>query len=141
MKKVLLVILGSIVVVGALAGAGFAGYRIGYQHGTRSTADGNTVPFIHGYQFGPQDMPMHNFGRDLDRGFNRGWDRGGFGMQGYGMRFGFFPSLMPLGHIVFWGLVIWFVYWLFTRSGWKFSLTRHSAENPKTEPDPNGKTE
>ena len=43
MKKILLTLLAVIVVVGALAGAGFVGYRIGYTNG--ATASGN-VPFF-----------------------------------------------------------------------------------------------
>ncbi len=142
MKKVLLTILAVIVVVGALAGAGFAGYRIGYQHGTLSTAgNGIGTPYMHGFQFGPQDMPMHNFGRDFERGFDRGFGPGGLMVQGRGMRFGFFSPLMSLAHITFWVLVILFVYWLFTRSGWKLSLTRQIAENSKVEPETGNKTE
>ena len=133
MKKVLLTILAVIVVAGVLAGAGFAGYRIGYQQGAHSTLTTNTTPndktpFMH--PFGFQDMPMHNFGRDSDRGFSRGFGPGGFGMRG-GM--GFFAPLMFLGRILFWGLVIWFAYWLFTKSGWKLSRTLQPVESPKVE--------
>ena len=73
---------------------------------------------------------MHNFGRDSDRGFSRGFGPGGFGMRG-GM--GFFAPLMFLGRILFWGLVIWFAYWLFTKSGWKLSRTPQPVESPKVE--------
>ena len=133
MKKVLLTILAVIVVAGVLAGAGFAGYRIGYQQGAHSTLTTNITPndktpFMH--PFGFQDMPMHNFGRDSDRGFSRGFGPGGFGMRG-GM--GFFAPLMFLGRILFWGLVIWFAYWLFTKSGWKLSRTPQPVESPKVE--------
>ena len=133
MKKVLLTILAVIVVAGVLAGAGFAGYRIGYQQGAHSTLTTNTTPndktpFMH--PFGFQDMPMHNFGRDSDRGFSHGFGPGGFGMRG-GM--GFFAPLMFLGRILFWGLVIWFAYWLFTKSGWKLSRTPQPVESPKVE--------
>jgi hypothetical protein len=131
MKKVLLILLGIIVTVGVLAGAGFAGYRIGYQQGALANTDGINVPLMHGFRLNPQDMPMHNFGRDLDRGYNQGFGPNGYMMQGRGM--GFFSPLMSLGHIIFWGLVIWFVYWLFTRSGWKLSLTRRPVEVAKAE--------
>ncbi|MFT3893132.1 MAG: hypothetical protein QM730_16000 [Anaerolineales bacterium] len=118
MKKVLLTLLTVIVALGLLAGAGYAGYRFGYQRATL-TANINTpnnTPYMHGFVH--PDVPMQNFGRELDRGFGRGM---GFGMHG-GMGFGFFGPLMFLGRILFWGLIIWFAYWLFTRSGWQ--LTR-----------------
>ena len=130
MKKVLLTLLGILLVIGVLAGAGFAGYRIGYQQGALTTTDGNPAPFTRGFQLGPQDMPMHNFGRDFDRGFNRGFGPGGFRMMDRGMGFGFFPPFMFLAGIVFWGLIIWFTYWLFTRSGWQ--ITRRSVESSKS---------
>jgi len=136
MKKVLLTLLAVIVVLGVLAGAGFAGYRLGYQQGAQSTSTSNNtpnnLPFMHGFQFGPQDMPMRNFGRDFDRNFQRGIRPGGFGMRG-GMGFGFFAPLMFLGRILFWGLIIWFAYWLFTRSGWLLTRTRQPVESPKVE--------
>jgi len=136
MKKVLLTLLAVIVIAGALAGAGFAGYHIGYQQSIRSISTTNNTPgntpFMHGYQFGPQDMPMHNFGRDLDRGFGCGFGPNGFGMRG-GMGFGFFSPLMFLGRILFWVLIIWFAYWLFTKSGWKLTRTSQPVASPKVE--------
>jgi hypothetical protein len=118
MKKVLLTILAVIVAVGLLAGAGFAGYRIGYRQGalTANTNNSNKTPFMHGFVH--PNMPMQNFGRD----FNRGMEPGGFGMRGGMMGLGLFGLLAVVGRILFWALVIWFVYWLFTRSGWQ--LTR-----------------
>jgi hypothetical protein len=80
---------------------------------------------------------MHNFSRDLDRGFGRGFGPGGFGMRGGMMGFGFFGPLMFLGRLLFWALVIWFAYWLFTKSGWQ--LTRKSqpvVDSPTVEPAP-----
>ena len=137
MKKVLLTLLVVIVAVGFLVGAGFAGYRIGYRQGalstsTNTTSNNNNTPFMHGFQFGQKDMPMQNFGRDLDRNFNRGMRPGGFGVRG-GMGFGFFPPLMFLGQILFWGLIILFAYWLFTKSGWQLTRTRQPVEAPKVE--------
>lgn len=133
MKKVLLTLLTVIVVAGVLAGAGFAGYRIGYQQGAHSTVTtnatpNNKMPFIH--PFGFQNMPMHNFGRDLDRDIARGFGPSGFGMRG-GM--GFLSPLMFLGRILFWALIIWFAYWLFTKSGWKLTRATQPVENPKVE--------
>jgi hypothetical protein len=115
MKKVLLTLLGIIVVLGVLAGAGFTGYRIGYQQGAVANTDGITVPLMHGFRLDPQEMPMHNFGR----GFDRDAVRGGYTMMGRGM--GFFPPFMAIGRLLFWALVIWFAYWLFTKSGWRIT--------------------
>lgn len=137
MKKVLLTLLGIIVVAGILAGAGFAGYRMGYMHGAQASADG-TVTFVprqmpmHSFDQGiaPQNMPMHNFGKGNDRGFNRGFGPGGFGMQGRGMhggRFGFFS----LFHLAVWGVVIWLAYKWFKNSGW--TLTRQAVQNTNKE--------
>ena len=130
MKKVLLTLLAVLVVAGVLAGTGFAGYRIGYRQGTLTTSDGSNVPFVHPFQMSPRDMPMHNFGRDLDRSFDRNFGPQGFGMRG-GM--GFFAPLMFLGRILFWGLVIWFVYWLFTRSGWQLTRKPQPVSQPVVE--------
>jgi hypothetical protein len=129
MKKILLTLLTVIVVAGVLAGVGFAGYRIGYHQGALSTntnTTANNTPFVH------PDVPMHNFGRDFDRNFNRGFGLGGFGMHG-GMGFGFFSPLMFLGRILFWGLMIWFIYWLFTKSGWQLTRKSQPVESPKVE--------
>jgi hypothetical protein len=145
MKKVLLTLLGIIVVVGILAGAGFTGYRIGYNHGATASVDG-TVTFtprlmpMHNFVqgFDPHNMPMHNFGKGNERGFNHGFGPGGFGMMGRGMRGGGIFSLL---HIAVLGILIWFAYKLIKGSGWKLSLTRHAAEAPKAEPSAAEKTE
>jgi len=143
MKKVFLTLLGIIVVVGVLAGAGFTGYRIGYNQG----ANGGNVISAHRQAFGLQGMPMHNFDQNFgpqgmpmqnfNRGFDRGFGSGGFRMMGHG----FFSPLMSLGHIIFWVLIIGFVYWLVARSGWKLSLSRQTVETPKVEPVTAEKTE
>jgi len=145
MKKVLLTLLGIIVVVGILAGAGFTGYRIGYNHGATASADG-TVTFtprlmpMHNFDqgFNPHNMPMHNFGKGDERGFNRGFGPGSFGMMGRGMRGGGIFSLL---HIAVLGILIWFAYKLIKGSGWKLSLTHQAVESPKVEPAPTEKTE
>ena len=136
MKKVLLTLLAIIVMVGALAGAGFTGYRIGIKQAAPSGTTENVAPFKHDFQFGPQDMPMHNFGRDLNRGFNRG-----FGPSNRGMGFGFFPPMMFLGRIAFWGLAILFIYWLFTKSGWQLTRKQQPVTEKTVEPEPEKKTE
>ena len=143
MKKVLLTLLGIIVVVGVLAGAGFAGYRYGYMHGATASANGTAfVPWkmpMHNFDknFNPQGMPMHNFGRGNDRDFNRGFGPGGYGMMGRGVLGGFFSLI----HLVILGFIIWLAYKLIKNSGWKLSLTRQAAEAPKVEPAATEKTE
>ena len=121
MKKVVLGLLAVIVVLGLFAAAGFAGYRFGYAQGVQTTANGNAArPGLRPFDdFGPRGMPMHRFG------FERGIGRGGFPMMG----FGFFSPLLFLGRLVVLALVIWFIYWLFSRSGWR--LTRQPVEAPQ----------
>jgi len=128
MKKVLLTLLVTVLALGLFAATGFAGYRFGFAQGLQqATANGNDVrPGLRPFDnFGPRGMPMHNFG--WNRGFDRGF--GGYPMMGYG----FFSPWMLLGRIAVLALIVWFVYWLFTRSGWR--LTRQTAESvpPKTE--------
>jgi hypothetical protein len=129
MKKVLLTLLVIVVVLGVFAAVGYAGYRFGYAQGAQRlqvTANGEVPrPFD---DLGPQRMPMHRF--EFDRGFERGFGPRGFHMMPV-MGFGFFHPLIFLGWILVFGLLIWFVYWLFARSGWR--LTRQPAEsNPET---------
>ncbi len=134
MKKVLLTLLAAVLVIGVLAGAGFAGYRIGYTHGAQASANGDAPLFGRFERFGPERMPMHNFGRDPDRGFDRGLDRsfprGEFQLMHRGRGFGMFSPLMFLAHIAIWALVIGLVYLLFTRSGLRLSLTKQRVQNP-----------
>jgi len=129
MKKVLLTVLALIVVLGLFAAAGFTGYRVGYARGLQGTANGDAPrPELRRFDdSGPREMPMHNFG--FERGFQRGFGRGDFPMMG----FGFFSPFTFIGRIAVLALVIWFVYWLAARSGWR--LTRQTTESvpPKTE--------
>lgn len=119
MKKVLLTLLAVIVSLGVLAGAGFAGYRIGYMNG--ATGSGNAPAFERFSHMDPDLMPMRNFGREFGPGYQYRYPmmgRGGFG----------FASLLHfLWNIVVLGLVIWFVYWLFTKSGWR--ITRQANKD------------
>lgn len=126
MKKVLLTLLAAILVIGVLAGAGFAGYRIGFDQGARASANGNTQSAARPENIGP-DGP--NFGRDFERGFNRGFPHEGFQMMHRGRGFGIFPPIMFLGRIAMWALIIWLVYWLFTRTGLRLSLTKQPVQN------------
>ena len=144
MKKVLLTLLGIILVAGVLAGAGFAGYRIGYNHGALASADEVVRLAPLGKDFSMHGLPMQNFNQGFDeRGFNQRIGPGDFGMMGRGggMRFNlFFPFHFIIRLAVF-GLIIWLAYKLFTGNGWKLSLTRQTVENPKVEPAPTEKTE
>ena len=125
MKKVLLTILAAVVILGVLAGVGYAGYRIGYTHGPQSK--GNPPLFSHrSEQFDQDRMPMQSFGKEFERGFGPGGSR----MMHRG-RFGFFSPFMFLGRLIVYGFIIWFIYWLFTKSGWR--LTRQSVENTRAE--------
>ena len=122
------------------------GYRIGYNHGARVTIANGTAKLplqnkgfdpqnmpMHnfGNGFDPQDMPMHNFGRGNDRGFNRGFGPGGFGMMDRGMRGGGIGFFFSLIHIAVLGLIIWLVYKWFKNSGW--TLTRQTVQNTNVE--------
>ena len=156
MKKVLLSLLALILVIGVLAGAGFAGYRVGYDQGVRASGNDNTAPTGRSENSGRDEMPMFNFGRNPDggpeRGFERGLDRGflrgDFRMLPRGRGFGMFSPLMLLAHLAIWVLVIGLIYLLFTRSGLRLSLTRQPVQDspaniePEVKPqDPNSENE
>jgi len=123
MRRILLTLLGAIVVIGVLAGAGFAGYRIGFNQGAQVSANGAVPRPVR-----PDRIdPFHNFDGDFGHGFNHNFPRGGFRMMGRG-GFGFFGPLMLLGHLAFWGLIILLIYWLFTRSGWRITRTEQTVQ-------------
>jgi hypothetical protein len=129
MKKVLLTILVLIVVVGALAAVGVVSYRAGYING--ASGSGNVPAWGQFQRMNPNQMPMHRF----DNNFGP-WDqpnhirmmRGGFG-------FGFFPIFHFVWNLAVLGLIVWFFYWLFTKSGWR--ITRDAGagqvQNSKTD--------
>ena len=119
MKKVLLTLLVLVVVVGALGAAGFAGYQYGYRQGAAlAVSNGDADSLVPRFGMNPHGMPMHNFG------FDRGFGRGDFGMMGRGgIGFGLFTPLRLLLPIAFWALVIWAVYTLVMRSGWRLTRT------------------
>jgi len=123
MKKVLLTLLAVIVIVGALVGVGYMGYRMGYNNGTTSSGDGPAFGrFSH---MDPSQMPMQNFGQSFDRSPGRGFGfnqhsmmrPGGFNTMGHGR----YSPFLSLFHIATLGLAIWFAYWLFTKSGWQIT--------------------
>ncbi len=128
MKRVLLSLLAIVLIVGLLGAAGFAGYQYGFRQGALSTSNGKTQVTPFSGNNGPRGMQRHNFGFGF--GFNREFGPRGFGMVRPGgmMSFGFFGPLMFLLRIVFWVLVIWAIYMLITRSGWR--LTRQTVETP-----------
>jgi len=134
MKKGLLTLLAIIVIVGALAGAGYWGYHIGYND--RATGS-ETGPFFgRSYHMDPGEMPFHRF----DDGFNRGFDRGfGFSQRSmmqpgsyrnFSIGYGYFSPLRVLWNVAILALIAWFVYWLFTKSGWQ--ITRTTTKDPES---------
>ena len=127
MKRVLLSLLALVLIVGLLGAAGFAGYQYGFRRGALSASNGKTQVTPFSGNNGPRGMmPGRNFGF----GFNREFGQRGFGMMRPGgmLGFGFFGPLMFLLRIAFWALVIWAIYMLVTRSGWR--LTRQAAVTP-----------
>jgi len=129
MKRVLLTLLAVVFVLGLFAAVGFTGYRFGYARGAGVAAGGDELQRKIGPldDFGPNRMPMREFG------FNRGFHRD-FGMRGFpGMGFGFFSPLLFVGRIALLALIVWFVYLLFTRSGWRLTRT---AQTTQPEPQP-----
>jgi hypothetical protein len=127
MKKVLLTLLTVVVVLGLFAAAGYAGYRFGYMRGVQITAKAGTpgtAPNPQVRPFGNSDrrgMPFRNFGNDFGHGLPRGFGMRGFPMLGMG--FGLFGLFGALVRIAVLGLIVWFIYWLFTRSGWQLTRT------------------
>lgn len=124
MKKVLLTLLVVIVAVGALGAAGMTGYRFGYAQGLSAGSDGEVQMMPRGFGMGPQRMPLHNFA------FDREFGRGGFPMGRGGMGFGFFAPLWFLLQLAFWGLVIYAIYNLIARSGWRLTRTTTTSAVP-----------
>ncbi|MCK6539508.1 MAG: hypothetical protein L6Q26_05570 [Anaerolineales bacterium] len=128
MKKILLTLIAAVVILGGLAGAGYAGYRIGFAQGAISSGN---APFIgRSERMSPRYMPMMpNFDRDFGlrvqpyRTPTMG--RGVFG-------FSWFTLIRLLWIIAVVTLIVWFVYWLFARSGWR--ITRQAGEDQTSQP-------
>jgi hypothetical protein len=136
MKRVLLTLLIVVVALGLFAAIGFTGYRLGYAQGARVSVNGDEVrPRVGPFDdFGPNRMPMWEFG------FNRGFHRE-FGMRGFpGMGFGFFSLWILLWRLAVLALIVWFAYWVFTRSGWRLTRTAQTTEPEPgpVEPDAKG---
>jgi hypothetical protein len=138
MKKVLLTLLAIVVLIGVLGGVGFAGYRIGYNHGALAIT-GDNIPRFDRPQFGRDEMPQFHPGMN-ERNFNRGFAPSHFPMMQRGGGFGFFSPFQFLWRLAIIGLVIWAGYQLFKGNGWQLSLTRHSPISPTEEPAPKKKT-
>lgn len=123
MKKFLLTLLAVTVVVGALAGVGYAGYRMGYAQAAVSS--GNAPFFGRAEHMNPNFMPMPNFGREF--GFHTQpyhspmMGRGVFGIN-------YFSPLRILWNIAILALIVWFFVWLFTKSGWR--IVRQTGIEP-----------
>lgn len=126
MKKLLLILLSAVVVIGALAGTAYAGYRIGLSQGVRTTSNGDASPSVDRPNFDSERVPFA-FDRGFERRFDRGFPPDSFWMTHRG-GFGFFSPFMFLGHILFWGLIILLIYWLFTRSGWRLTRTEQTVQ-------------
>lgn len=124
MKKVLLTLLVVVVALGLFAAVGYTGYRFGYAQGVQTAGNGETIR--------PGSRLFDEFGRPgmdgfgMDREFQRGIRPGGFPMRGYG----FFSPLRFLAQVAVLGLIIWFVYWLFARSGWRLTRTVQTTQTP-----------
>jgi hypothetical protein len=125
MKRILLALLAVVVVIGLLGAIGFAGYRFGYARGAQTQglpANGDATrpgPRLFN-DFDRGRMPMHDFG------FGRGTSRMFFPMMGFGL----FGPLRLLGWVIVLALIFGLIYWLFTRSGWRFTRTAPVAETP-----------
>lgn len=137
MKKTLLVILAIVLSLGALAGAGFAGFHLGYARGA-TTTEGKADTLFGGHRFfGPDNMPGHRFNND-DRGVHRGQMPDGFGMMHHGKGFGFASPFFSLIKIALLGLLIWAGYKLLAGRGWTLTFTRQVME-PTNESKPSEK--
>ena len=126
MKRVFLILLGIVVVMGVLAGIGVAGYQIGFRQGTRASSSDEVRPFLDHPNVERERGPFA-FDRSFARRFDHGFPHGGFRMMHRGGGFGllrFFSQLAVLGLL---GLI---AYLLFTRSGWRLTRTEQTVERP-----------
>ena len=133
MKRILLTILAIVLVLGVVTAAGFSGYRFGYAQGIRATAGGQAPSLRPFDERGPDRMP----GFGMQRDFHRGFGMGGFPMMG----FRFWSPLLFLGQIAVLALIVWFVSWLFTRSGWRLTRTAPTSVAPPPPADTEVKEE
>ena len=128
MKKVLLTLLAGIVILGVLAGAGYVGYRIGFNQG--AGISGSAQYFGRADRMDPHLMP----GLDRDFGFRTQPYYHSPMMRNSHFGFSIFSPLRILWNIGILALIIWFVYWLFTKSGWRITRQKDNASDvPPTE--------
>jgi hypothetical protein len=133
MKRVLLILLAVILIVGVVGASGFTGYRFGYAQGVQVAANGE-IPRLRPFDdFGPRGIPDRGFG--FDREFHRGFRMHGFPMMGFGL-FSLFRFLVQMAVI---GLIVWFVYWLFTRSGYRITRSVQTTTSPTSPIEPEAK--
>lgn len=133
MKKVLLTLLAVVLIFGALAAAGYTGYKYGFNQGALAASDGDTQFFMPRFGFDQYRMPRHDYG------FYRGFDRPGFGMMDRSFGFGFFSPLLFLVRIAFWILVIWAIYMLIARNGWRLTRTTQTTNTQPGSVETEGK--
>lgn len=135
MKRLFLVLLGAIVVISALAGVAYAGYRIGFSDGVGISFNGDDLPSVGRPNFNFERVPFA-FDRDFDRGFPPGGFERMHRRDGFG-GFGLFRFFIPLTILGLLGLI---AYLLFTRSGWQLTRVQQPVQNtPSTveaEPKP-----
>jgi hypothetical protein len=93
---------------------------MGYAQGAQRTTDGQMPELRPFGGMGPDRMPMQRWGDRFDREFGPG----GFPMRG----FGFFAPIRFIGQLLVLALMVWFIYWLFTRSGWRLTRTTQTME-------------
>jgi hypothetical protein len=126
MRKAVLTLLAVILALGLFAAVGYTGYRVGYTQGSQVAANGDTAqPGLRPFDdFGRRGIP--NLGDRFERGFQRGFGPAGFGMRGIG----FFAPLRFLLQLAVLALIVWFAYWLLTRSGWRLTRTVQATEVP-----------
>jgi hypothetical protein len=125
MKRVLLTLLAVFVALGLFAAVGYSGYRLGYTQGIHDTADGELLRpgFGRFDEFRRDRMPVWSF--RFERGPMHGMP---FALPMMG--WGFFSLLGFLWRIAILALIVWFVYWLFTRSGWRLTREPQPSATP-----------
>lgn len=128
MRKVLLSLFVAVFVLGLFAATGYAVYRLGYARGAQEVqgTTNDDTPRVR-----PELRPFDDFGpRGMrDFGFERSFGPGGFPRMG----FGFFPLLIWLARITVLALIVLFIVWLFTRSGWRLTRRTVSTTSSNTE--------
>lgn len=131
MKNWLIRILLTIVVIGAFAAVGFAGYRIGLSQSAQISGNFDKAPrFVE--RFHKDGIPGLPLGVYPDhRGFDRGFGPAGFHGRGLGLISPFFFLLK----VTVLGIILWGVYKLFTGNGWQLSFTRQPAETTSPAPE------